>query len=38
MIDMHYMARENYNFEESVIFIALCSEKNLSKNSIKYTV
>ena len=29
------MALENYNIEESDIFIALCSEKNLSKNSIK---
>ncbi len=34
-IDIHYMALENYNVEEDDIFISLCSEKNLSKNSKK---
>ena len=29
------MAQENYNVEEDEIFLSLCSEKNLSKNSFK---
>lgn len=29
------MALENYNVEQDDIFISLCSEKNLSKNSKK---